>query len=137
MNTRSRAAIWIIGLLVCAWLIPGADAVAQKKRKGKKSKSESVQTAAGFTGKADDLYFDALKARLRDNDQEAERLLLQLTRVAPGEPAGYYDLARLNFKSGKTDQALHNIKKALALDGDNKWYREQYAHILAARNQFE
>ncbi len=136
MNTRSRAAIWITGLLVCAWLMPGADALAQKKRKGK-NKTEAAQTTSGFAGKADDLYFDALKARLKDNDEEAEQLLLQFTRVKPDEPAGYYDLARLNFKNGKTDQALHNIKKALDLDAQNKWYREQYAHILAARNQFE
>ncbi len=136
MNTRTRVAIWIAGLLVCVWLMPGAEVLAQKKRKGK-SKAASAQATPAFAGKADDLYFDALKARIKDDDREAEQLLLQFTRLKPDEPAGYYDLARLNFKNSKTDQALHNIKKALSLDGNNKWYREQYAHILAARNQFE
>ncbi len=137
MNTRTRAGIWIAGLLVCAWLTPCTDVQAQKKRKDRKNAPITAQADPAFAGKADDLYFDALRARMKDDDQEAEQLLLRFTRLKPDEPAGHYDLARLNFKNGKTDQAHHHIRKALALDENNKWYREQYAHILAARNQFE
>ncbi len=132
----NRSNFWISGLLVISLLAQGEDAFAQKRGKSNK-KSGATPDVIVAPNSSSDLYFEALKARLKDNDDEAERLLLQFVRTNPKESAGYYDLARLSFKNGKSDQALNYIKKALELDGENKWYREQYAHILASANQFE
>ena len=133
MSIFTGTGIWrAAGLLCCLWLLSPAGVLAQKKR-------ERTPTVAvkERQGKADDLFFDAIKARMRGDDAEEDSLLQQFIRLKPEEPAGYFDLARLYFRTGRVGKAEEYIKKALALDEDNKWYREQYGNILAARNRFE
>ncbi len=84
----------------------------------------------------DELFYDAVKARMLGNEQQEEELLMQFIKLKPEEPAAYYDLARLSISRNRADKATEYIKKAISLDGDNKWYKEQYANILALRNQY-
>lgn len=86
--------------------------------------------------KADEVFYDAVKAHMLGNDREEEALLTEFIRLKPDEPAAYYDLARLMIGNNRPDKATEYIKKAISLDGDNKWYKEQYANILALRNQY-
>lgn len=85
---------------------------------------------------ADELYYDAIKARMMGNDRQCEQLLLQVISLKPKEAAPYYDLSRLAYKINDADRASEYIKKAIALDGSNKWYREQYADVLVMRSEY-
>ncbi|WP_276131968.1 tetratricopeptide repeat protein [Polluticoccus soli] len=93
-------------------------------------------SVAGLKGvEADALYFDAVKARIKGDNAEAERLLEQVIKIKPDAAGAYYDLARLNLPA-RPDKAVDNIRRALALEQDNKWYRAQYAEILAFKNEY-
>lgn len=85
--------------------------------------------------KADNLYYDAVKAQMLGDNQQSEALFLQVIKENPNEGAAYYNLSRLAVGSNRADRATEYIKKAIALDGENKWYKEQYANILVLRNQ--
>ena len=84
---------------------------------------------------ADALYYDALTARIKGDLAEAERMLEQVVKLKPDAAGAYYDLARISLPN-KPDKASEYIKKAIALDGENKWYKAQHAEILAFRNQY-
>ncbi len=86
---------------------------------------------------ADAAYYDALRARIKGDDKEEERLLLQVISGKPQASGAYYDLARLYFKENRSDKSAEYIKKAIALDGNNVWYKTQYAEILVQNKQYE
>lgn len=84
---------------------------------------------------ADAMYYDAVKARTKGDLAEAERMLEQVVKLKPDAAGAYYDLARISLPN-KPDKASEYIKKAVALDQENKWYKAQYAEILAFKNQY-
>jgi tetratricopeptide (TPR) repeat protein len=86
---------------------------------------------AAKNAKADELYFDALKARTKKDFTTAKALLEQFIILRTDVPAAYYELSRLYSEEKKTDKAATFIKKAILLDANNKWYKEEYATILA------
>ncbi|XZF14245.1 tetratricopeptide repeat protein [Chitinophagaceae bacterium MMS25-I14] len=86
---------------------------------------------------ADAVYYDAVTAMMKGDDQQEEQLLLQFIRLKPDEAAGYYNLSRLAIRQNKPDNAYDYIKKAVALDPDNKWMQDQYATVLAYKTRYE
>ena len=91
---------------------------------------------AGKIAKSDELYFAAIKARMHDDDRQATELLEKFIIERPDVSAAYYDLSMLNYRDKNADKAEQYIKKAIALDADNKWYQEQYASILSDRGAY-
>lgn len=96
-----------------------------------------AQDSVALSRKAmtDNLYYDAVKAQMLGDKEQSEALFLRVIRENPAEGAAYYNLSRLAVADNRADKATEYIKKAIALDGENKWYREQYANILVLRNQ--
>lgn len=80
------------------------------------------------------LYADAVKESVLGNSKEAEALFTRFIEAKPNESAAYYELARINAKENNPIKAIQNIKKAISLDTNNKWYQELYANILANTN---
>ncbi len=83
------------------------------------------------------LFFDASKARILGNYQEAVNLFKGCTTIAPREPAAYYELAHLFENSKQKELALEFAKKAVELDPENYWFRIQYAHSLQRNGKGE
>lgn len=97
-----------------------------------------VPSIKGITkAEAEATYYDAVNARTKGDDKEAEQLLQKTIQLDPSAAGAYYDLARLAIKQNNSPKAADYIKKAIALEGDNKWYKSQYAEILAMGNKFE
>ena len=93
-----------------------------------------AQDSLNRNAKTDNLYYDAVKARMLGEDKQSEALLLQVIKDRPEDAAPYYDLSKIAFRQNNAERSTEYIKKAIALDGTNKWYREQYANILVLRN---
>ncbi len=86
--------------------------------------------------KPDNIYFDGIKAKIQNDPQHARELFEQFVALKPDVGAGYYELSKLYYNDKKTDKAEADIKKAIALEPTNKWYKEQYASILAEVGNF-
>jgi len=80
------------------------------------------------------IYYDAVKARMLGDNKQSEVLLKKVVQLIPNEAAPYYDLSQLAFKANDPNRAAEYITKAIELDGSNKWYHEQYANVLALMN---
>jgi tetratricopeptide (TPR) repeat protein len=87
--------------------------------------------------KADGMYFDAVKAHILGDDNQADSLFKAFVKIRPDVAAAYYELSRLSMLQNNVAEASKYIKKAVALDKDNKWYKMQYAELLLANNQYE
>jgi len=83
--------------------------------------------------KTDEVYFDAEKAKMHDDEKQAKELFKQFIAARPGVSDAYYELSKIYYNDKNIDEAEANIKKAIDLDKENKWYKEQYATILAER----
>lgn len=126
MSLRSRSGIYhIISVLLAA--------CAFFSSKGQDLKMPMVTDDE----RADSIYYDAIKARMLDDDKLAMTLLQDVVAIKPGEAAPYYDLAQLYARDKNIGKAKEYIKKAIALNDKNKWYKDQYANILAIDNQYE
>lgn len=98
---------------------------------------DSVELSkAGKNAKADEIYFEALKAKIHNDDKEAVTLLLQYIALRPDVSAAYYELCRLSYAERNINKAEEYIKKAVEVDPKNKWYKEEYAGILADKSMF-
>lgn len=122
-------------ILLTALVVLTANALLYAQESAKPATPQSTPNIKGL--EADVMYYDALRARIKGDDKEEEKLLLQVVGMKPEASGAYYDLARLYFKANRSDKASEYIKKAIALDGDNVWYKTQYAEVLVQNKQYE
>src|SRR5688500_16101431 len=65
-----------------------------------------VPSIKGLTkAEAEAIYYDALVARTKGDDREAEQLFLKTTELDPNAAGAYYDLARMAIKQNNTTKA--------------------------------
>lgn len=104
----------------------------------KGQQTDNSQPAMQHTAEmqADALFFDAVKARIRGDNKQAESLLQEMVKLNPKAGGAYFDLARLNMPD-RPDKATTYIRKAIDLEPANAYYKAQYGEILAFKNQFE
>ncbi len=94
-------------------------------------------SAIGKRTKADGLFYDAIMAKMRGDTAMARDYYEQYSLKRPEVSATFFELSRLYYSNRNSEKAEANIKKAIKLDETNKWYKEQYATILADRNDNE
>lgn len=93
-------------------------------------------TAVPSTAKAEALYFDATRQRLKGDEDAARETLLQVVAQLPTQAAPHYDLARIYARAQQPDKAIDEIKKAIVLAPDNVWYKRQHGELLISRNRY-
>ncbi len=86
--------------------------------------------------KINDVFFDAAKAKQHGDSKRATELFEQLVQLDPNNATGFYELSLLYDDDRKLDKAEANIKKAVALVKDNKWYNMAYATVLAKEGKY-
>lgn len=87
--------------------------------------------------KINDLFFEASRAKQHGDILKAIELFEELAKTDPKNPVSFYELSQLYADDRKIDKAEANIKKAVALYGDNKWYSAAYADILAKQGKYQ
>lgn len=111
-------------------------------------KGQGTNNSLAYTledAKADSVFFEAEKAHMLGEEEQYEKLLLQFTALKPNEATAYYELAKISIRNNKeerpkdlkTDKSVEYIKKAISLDGKNKFYKELYGNILTIQHQDE
>jgi tetratricopeptide (TPR) repeat protein len=104
---------------------------------GQKVVADTVEVPkAGFNAQADSIYFDVVKAKMRNDSKLAKELLEAFIVRKPDVSDGYYELSKIYYNNKNLDKAEEQIKKAISLQPGNKWYKEQYASILAEKGSY-
>jgi len=84
-----------------------------------------------------DIFINAIKERELGNIEKSLELFNKAIQTDPEDPAVFYEKARLLQAMGRNDDALTSVKKAIALDNGNKWYKVLYAKISKAAGNYD
>ncbi len=130
-----RFFILLMGIAVLASCSPA------KKMTGRDTKEqEAVSFALQYTpvhrDSADNLFIDAVKAKILGNKDEAFRKYTSYTATNPANATAHYELSRLWLERNNLPKALGEIKIALQHDSVNKWMLKQYADLLSFDEQY-
>ena len=82
-------------------------------------------------------FFEALKAKSLEEYEQALKLFQKCIKLNKNIPTPYYESALINQNIGNYDLAIEQIKKAISLDLENKWYMIAYAEILFFNEDFQ
>ena len=107
--------------------------------------ASGVKTYNGAVGVADDSthvkfqthFYDAMKQKALENYSKAIDALVICNSLNPTEPAVFHELGINYFNIKQYDSAEYNFQKAIALEGDNFWYKESLYHLYIDQNWFE
>ncbi len=114
-----------------AWLFAGSVTVSAQRMP-----TDTVEVPkAGKTAQVDAVFFDAVRAKMHDDDKLAIELFEKFAEAKP-DGAAYFELAKLYANGRKQDKAEQCIKKAIAIDDSNNWYKNEYATLLADRGAY-
>ena len=101
------------------------------------STGDSLEVSkTGKEAKTDELYFDAIKAKVHDDNKLAKELLDQFIKERPEVAAAYYELAKIYIDEKNVPDANSNIHKALTISPNNKWYKEMQGSIFAQDGKY-
>ncbi len=119
-------------LLLIASSVLAQNALFPLKATNKK-KEETEKNVAQY----DYFFFNALIAKSQENQLEALSFFQQCIDLNSKEPAPFYESALINKNLGNYDLSISQIKKAVELAPNNKWYLLAYANILFFSEEYK
>ena len=119
-------------LLLIASSVLAQNALFPLKTTNKK-KEETEKNVAQY----DYFFFNALIAKSQENQLEALSFFQQCIDLNSKEPAPFYESALINKNLGNYDLSISQIKKAVELAPNNKWYLLAYANILFFSEEYK
>ena len=81
--------------------------------------------------------FNALKAKSLENFEEALKFFQKCIKLDDSQAVPFYESAIINKEHGNFDLATEQIKKAVAIEKDNRWFVIAYAEILFSNQDFK
>ncbi|MFC4212134.1 tetratricopeptide repeat protein [Pedobacter lithocola] len=81
------------------------------------------------------LFFAGLKEKMSDNYAVASSNFSKVVSADPANHAAYFELANANLRMDKLAEAEQNIKQAVKLKPDNKWYLRLQAEVYKRNNR--
>lgn len=138
MKTKFIKPLVFCLLAVCTFCMTAHPAFAQsKKKKDKKSKVTSAKMDEGQAMKAQQLFFEGMTAKLKDDMKSAKAAFTEVLKLDPKNDAAVYELAKIYFDAQDKQKSLEYAKQAAELDENNKWYQFLYAETLALNREFD
>ena len=127
-----------ISNLICTALLLTLIAVPQwswsQKKKKNKGKSElSEQERIVFT----EHFFKGQSQKLTGNPEEALDHFTDALKIDPKSDAVLYEMSRINFETGRLEEAHAQIKTASELKPKNTWYLTFLAETYKAKNDLD
>lgn len=81
--------------------------------------------------------FNALKAKSLENFEESLKFFQKCIKLDDSQAVPFYESAVINKEHGNFDLATEQIKKAVAIEKDNRWFVIAYAEILFSNQDFK
>jgi tetratricopeptide (TPR) repeat protein len=86
--------------------------------------------------KRENVFMDAVKAKMLDNKEEAFRNYNLYASLEPTNATAHYELSRIWLERNNLPKAISESKVAIQYDSSNKWMQKQYADLLAYNGQY-
>ena len=106
-----------------------------EKNESKKILKEQSQAKDNLLFKQ--YFFNALKEKSLENFEESLKFFQKCIKLDDTQAAPFYESAVINKEHGNFDLATEQIKKAVAIEKDNRWFGVAYAEILFSKQDFK
>lgn len=83
------------------------------------------------------LFFAGLREKLNENYSKAGESFNKILTIDPNNAAVHYEIANLNYRQNKLQEAEASIKKSVALDADNLWYWKLLAELYKRKGDMD
>jgi tetratricopeptide (TPR) repeat protein len=83
------------------------------------------------------LFFAGLREKLNENYSKAGESFNKILTIDPNNAAVHYEIANLNYRQNKLEEAEISIKKSVALDANNLWYWKLLAELYKRKGNME
>lgn len=83
------------------------------------------------------LFFAGLREKLNENYSKAGESFNKILTIDPNNAAVHYEIANLNYRQNKLEEAEVSIKKSVALDANNLWYWKLLAELYKRKGNME
>lgn len=83
------------------------------------------------------LFFAGLREKLNENYSKAGESFNKILAIDPNNAAVHYEIANLNYRQNKLEEAEVSIKKSVALDANNLWYWKLLAELYKRKGNME
>lgn len=83
------------------------------------------------------LFFAGLREKLNENYSKAGESFSEILTIDPNNAAVHYEIANLNYRQNKLEEAEISIKKSVALDANNLWYWKLLAELYKRKGNME
>ena len=126
---RSIHSIIFLSLIFFVSCKSGQKAVADTKGDKKKSQQATTKLSKEDQAKVTRLFFDAEKAKVIDDWDNALKSYTDVLTVDPSNADAHFQLAQIYMNLKKPAQAETEAATAVKLDPGNKWYLETLASV--------
>jgi tetratricopeptide (TPR) repeat protein len=82
-------------------------------------------------------FFNALQAKSLENYEQALEQFQKCIKIDDKQSVPFYESALINKGLGNFDLAVEQAKITTRLEGDNRWYKLNYAEVLFANQDFK
>ncbi len=87
--------------------------------------------------KYNNYLFEGIKAKSLENPEEALKQFQKCIKIDDKKSLPYYESALINKNQGNFALAIEQIKVAITLENNNRWYQLAYAEILLSNHNFK
>lgn len=119
----------------------GAQASAQWKSYYPEKNESKKEVKQQYTDKDNSLFnqyfFNALNAKSLQNFDESLKFFQKCIRLDDSQAVPFYESAVINKEQGDFDLATEQIKKAVSIEKDNRWFIKAYGEILFSNQDFK
>ncbi|MCF6402334.1 tetratricopeptide repeat protein [Chitinophaga filiformis] len=97
----------------------------------------SIRDSTLLEQRADSLFYSAERSKMLGDYRTAITQFSDYLRLRRNNPTAYYELARLFIEVRNPGYALGFARKAVSLDGTNKWFQITLADAFGVNAQFD
>ena len=135
LSMRSIKSIVFFSLLVLASCKTGQKATASGKADKKKGQQAAVQLSNADQAKVTRLFFDAEKAKVIEDWDNALKNYSDVVAIDPNNADAHFQLTQVYMTLKKPQQAESEALAAVNLDAGNKWYLEALASVYMSEGK--
>lgn len=128
-----RIAKYSCCVVACATLL-SACGVSKKAASGE---AKSIVLTDEQQGRFDAFFMEAVRQKQLGNIEEAFDLYSHCLEINPTASAVLYELSQFYYTLNQPQKALEYLRKAVALEPTNYWYKEALASYFVARNMYD
>ncbi len=131
MIKKHTSILLAVFFLVTGTIVSGNGYAQHKKTKQNKELSEQQKR------KRTSFFMEGNKQRILDNIDKAEEYYKKALEIDPDHDASLYELARIYMWQSRPDDAILLMNKAIAINGQNVWYKLFLAELYKRTMQFD